>query len=222
MADQKRNRTVFGRMEIDYPAGAVSVIGQQCDGIHVHTKKCQDERVIPFDALIDSDPGRRRFSALGAEWDSKFTTSGFLLKKAWQPWDRAKLITWQMLAEAAVGQFHLDFGAERATVTAVSPPEPSVELYPLSGQNPQAPYGKIEIGTSEQIPNPRLRDGWSLWIENRTWCVAPKIDPEHFGKHAYMDDMGDCPCGCIMNQTSSSGPVDPFGPCPLNPLEVTP
>lgn len=64
--------------------------------------------------------------------------------------------------------------------------------------------------------------GWAAWIESGTWFTARKVDPKKFGKHAY-DNGGyeqgirECPCGCFMGSYSSSGPVDPWGPCPKNP-----
>jgi hypothetical protein len=85
------------------------------------------------------------------------------------------------------------------------------------------------IGTSsavgsepDAIGNPKAEPGFSIWIEHGKWFTAPTVDSEKFGGHAY-DGGGyeagirECICGCHMGGSSSSGPVDPFGPCPLNP-----
>lgn len=65
--------------------------------------------------------------------------------------------------------------------------------------------------------------GWSTWTENGVRYTAPTVRKDRFGGHAYDDggyDQGinNCACGCSMYSFSSSGPVDPFGPCPKNPL----
>jgi hypothetical protein len=81
---------------------------------------------------------------------------------------------------------------------------------------------KVEIGNSGKFKNPKVRRGWSLWIENGVWFKARTVDKRRFGGHDY-DNGGfeqgirKCKCGCFMGGWSSDGPVDPFGPCPLNP-----
>ena len=78
-----------------------------------------------------------------------------------------------------------------------------------------------------EIPNNREtwqteRQGYSRWVENGHAYEAPTVDPEKFGPHDYnkpgMRGQGKCKCGCAMWSSSSSGPVDPFGRCPENPL----
>lgn len=82
---------------------------------------------------------------------------------------------------------------------------------------------KIFLGTSDKVGNsPKPMRGFAVWIEWGKWYTAPKIDPRKFGGHAYADGgygrgIRDCPCGCVMGSSSSSGPVDPFGACPANP-----
>lgn len=86
---------------------------------------------------------------------------------------------------------------------------------------PGQPYGKTFLGTSEKGFTPIAQPGYSLWIEWGKWYTAPTVDPEKFGTHAY-DGGGyergirECLCGCHMGESSSSGPVDPFGACPCN------
>lgn len=50
----------------------------------------------------------------------------------------------------------------------------------------------------------------------------PELDPEKFGSHKYpqKDGTHDCMhgCGCWMGPYRSGGPVDPYGPCPENPI----
>lgn len=83
---------------------------------------------------------------------------------------------------------------------------------------------KIEIGPSKDIQDPDqfTEEGWSNWIENGIYYKAPIVSPEKFGPHAYANGMWEqgirnCICGCYMGSYNSSGPVDPFGMCPLNP-----
>ena len=84
-------------------------------------------------------------------------------------------------------------------------------------------YGKTVIGPSSEHRDPQPKPGFSIWIENGIYYTAPSIDEKRFGGHAY-DNGGyehgvrNCPCGCYMGSESSAGPVDPFGPCPMNPL----
>lgn len=80
-------------------------------------------------------------------------------------------------------------------------------------------YGKTEIGSSSIHKSPKAKRGWSLWIENGVWFTAPTVKKTLFGSHRYDygDGTGHCDCGCYMGGCSSSGPVDPFGKCPLNP-----
>lgn len=81
---------------------------------------------------------------------------------------------------------------------------------------------KTRLGTSGEIPMPPIKRGYSTWIEQGVWFTSRTVNKRRFGGHAY-DDGGflkgirDCPCGCHMSESSSSGPVDPFGACPSNP-----
>ena len=66
--------------------------------------------------------------------------------------------------------------------------------------------------------------GLAWWIEKGEVKSAPKIDGRNFSTHNYggsksQFQLGRCiyGCGCEMYQTTSYGPVDPFGPCPNNP-----
>lgn len=95
----------------------------------------------------------------------------------------------------------------------------------MSTINDDNKYGKIELGKSDIIKDPSsvTPKGFSWWIEYGVYYAAPTIDPNKFGGHAYDNDgyeqgIRDCPCGCYMGSSNSSGPVDPFGHCPLNPL----
>jgi hypothetical protein len=79
---------------------------------------------------------------------------------------------------------------------------------------------KIKIGDSGVHKNPKVGKGWSLWIENGIWYKARSVNKKKYGPHTYMinyNNPHECPCGCYMGGYSSSGPVDPFGPCPSNP-----
>ena len=85
------------------------------------------------------------------------------------------------------------------------------------------PKGKILIGDSKEFPNPIEKRGWSIWIENGKYYTARTVNKKKFGGHSYDNggyDRGirDCICGCYMGNCNSSGPVDPFGSCPSNPL----
>lgn len=82
---------------------------------------------------------------------------------------------------------------------------------------------KKTVGKSSEVRNPEPESGFEVWIENGVWYTAPKIDPAKFGGHAYAGGgysrgVRECPCGCYMGSSSSSGPVDPFGACPFNPI----
>lgn len=66
-----------------------------------------------------------------------------------------------------------------------------------------------------------IKAGHAVWIENEKVCHAPKIPEELFGPHSYEEYCtSDCAhgCGCWMGDSRSGGPVDPFGPCPMNPM----
>lgn len=68
------------------------------------------------------------------------------------------------------------------------------------------------------------------WVENGVRKTAPKVDADKFGRHSWAENQGEgylfgeCAygCGCEMYQSSSKGPVDPFGPCPNNPKQPAP
>jgi len=78
-------------------------------------------------------------------------------------------------------------------------------------------YGKTKIGDSATHKNPKPKKGWSVWIEEGVYFTAPTIDPCLFYDHDYAgnEHCGSCRCGCQMGSSSSSGPVDPFGACPI-------
>lgn len=86
-------------------------------------------------------------------------------------------------------------------------------------------YGTIKLGEvgKELKVSPDDTDTHAVWVEWGVWYTAPTVDKARFGGHAY-DNGGyergirNCPCGCHMGSSSSSGPVDPWGPCPENPL----
>lgn len=63
--------------------------------------------------------------------------------------------------------------------------------------------------------------GKDTWVTNGKIFSAPIVDPEKFGPHDYGDGQGNCWCGCSMGSFYSSGPVNPFGMCPKNPLSST-
>lgn len=79
-------------------------------------------------------------------------------------------------------------------------------------------YGKTFVGTSENGFQPEAKPGHSIWIEWGKWYTAPTVDSTKFGHHAYGEGTGSCRCGCHMGDSTSSGPVDPFGACPENPI----
>lgn len=85
---------------------------------------------------------------------------------------------------------------------------------------------KKAIGAYRNVDEITVAEGYSIWIENGIWYTAPTVDSKKFGGHAY-DNGGyekgirDCSCGCSMLRTFPSGPVDPFGACPANPLPDT-
>jgi hypothetical protein len=81
-------------------------------------------------------------------------------------------------------------------------------------------YGRQSFGSSAEKTHPTPPPGFSLWIEDGNWFIAPTVDPAKFGPHDYnarRNWVGDCTCGCYMGRESSSGPCDPFGACPENP-----
>ncbi len=85
-------------------------------------------------------------------------------------------------------------------------------------------WGKKKLGNTSDFGGgvPDAEEGQTVWVENGVVYTSPTVDPNKFGGHAY-DNGGyesgirDCPCGAYMLSSSSGGPVDPFGPCPLNP-----
>jgi len=79
---------------------------------------------------------------------------------------------------------------------------------------------KIKICDDAIVP-PKVAKGWSVWVEWGTFYKARTVNKRKFGGHdydngGYARGIRDCRCGCHMADASSSGPVDPFGPCPLN------
>ena len=63
-------------------------------------------------------------------------------------------------------------------------------------------------------------DEMAEWVEWGVWKKAPIVDPRFHGGHGYTyEGTSDCKfgCGCFMGESSSGGPVDPFGSCPKNP-----
>lgn len=85
---------------------------------------------------------------------------------------------------------------------------------------------KVTIGPSTDFPNPKPKKGWSVWIENAIYYTAKTVNNKKFGCHdynrpdPYSSGTGSCRCGCYMGSCNSSGDVDPFGACPLNPIGV--
>lgn len=65
--------------------------------------------------------------------------------------------------------------------------------------------------------------GHAVWHERGGMCHAPEVDDKLFSTHDYGvgDGTSDCAykCGCWMGPCASGGPVDPFGPCPKNPVK---
>jgi len=108
------------------------------------------------------------------------------------------------------------------------PPAPAPQPEPVPPTRVLQPgtkgkYGKIFIGTSAAPPEGigssfLKKEGFSYWIEWGRWYEAPTVDPSKFGAHDYEPGIGSCKCGCHMGDSNSSGPVDPFGACPCNPL----
>lgn len=78
---------------------------------------------------------------------------------------------------------------------------------------------KISLGTTGENRNPKPAEGYSLWVEDGEWFTAPTVDPAKYGRHDYDEGRhhNKCVCGCFMGSSNSSGPVDPFGACPMNP-----
>lgn len=95
-------------------------------------------------------------------------------------------------------------------------------------RNNETRWGKKKLGKTSDFGGgvPDVEKGHSIWVENGVVCTAPTVDRARFGGHAY-DNGGyekgirDCSCGAYMLSSSSAGPVDPFGPCPLNPKGET-
>jgi hypothetical protein len=75
-------------------------------------------------------------------------------------------------------------------------------------------------------PAPIPESGYSIWIEKGEYFTAPTVDDKKFGSHDYFVDDEFiylyylCKCGCEMTSFASSGPVDPFGACPSNPMSA--
>lgn len=209
-----RERKVWGRLEVETgeaPETVTHVVEQMTDGIHVHTKKCRDERVIPLMDLINGSVGRQIVEHFGSKWEIRTTGNGWMMKKVGQDDSKARLITPADFVNLVLGQGALDFSAQ-------SPVEQKLDAAPVIHPLIPTEKGKIRIGPSDVFSDPQMRPGWSRWIESGVWFCAPTVDPEKFGGHAYGDGTGECPCGCSMYSASSGGPVDPFGACPSNPL----
>lgn len=85
---------------------------------------------------------------------------------------------------------------------------------------------KTSLGSTGANLNLKPEEGHSMWVENGEWFTAPTVDPTKYGGHDY-DEGGyergvrNCVCGCFMGSSNSSGPVDPFGACPMNPKPET-
>lgn len=84
-------------------------------------------------------------------------------------------------------------------------------------------YGKEVIGPSDKFDGEPTKPGYSTWIEWGIWYQAPTVDPRNRAHdyempQAWEFGLHDCRCGCYMGSSSSSGPVDPFGKCPLKPF----
>jgi RimJ/RimL family protein N-acetyltransferase len=77
--------------------------------------------------------------------------------------------------------------------------------------------GKTSVIRERPVPEP----GFAVWGQGGEWFTAPQVDPAQFGDHDYMRESGtgNCLCGCCMTRSLSFGPVDPFGPCPMNPTQ---
>ena len=77
-----------------------------------------------------------------------------------------------------------------------------------------------ECGQHEEMCKWR-KEGHAVWVEGGKVKHAEKIPKTLFGPHGYVDDgTSDCSfgCGCWAGVCRSGGPVDPLGPCPLNPI----
>lgn len=88
-------------------------------------------------------------------------------------------------------------------------------------------YGRKSLGKTDVVKHPPKEDGCSVWLESGEWFAAPTIDRAKFGGHdydngGYAQGIRDCKCGAYMLSSSSAGPVDPFGACPLNPISASP
>jgi|CXWL01.1.fsa_nt_gi hypothetical protein len=86
-------------------------------------------------------------------------------------------------------------------------------------------YGKTKFADGSERNLPKPKRGYDIWIEDGTWYTARKISTKNFGGHSYDNGgfkRGErfCTCGCFMGGWSSDGPVNPFGACPLNPIET--
>lgn len=80
---------------------------------------------------------------------------------------------------------------------------------------------KFKVESDEKVIKTLENDSCSVWVEDGVYWAAPTIDANKFGPHDYQRSTkgtGFCKCGCIMARFSSYGSVDPFGPCPENPL----
>ena len=80
----------------------------------------------------------------------------------------------------------------------------------------------VELSPDDR--RPVAEEGYSLWVEDGVWFTAPTVDPKLFGCHDYdeggfLRGVRDCCCGCDMQSSSSGGPVDPYGACPMNPKD---
>lgn len=85
-------------------------------------------------------------------------------------------------------------------------------------------WGKKRLGETSDFGGgqPESEPGFDNWTENETVYTAPTVDQNEFGGHdydhgGYEQGIRDCKCGASMLSSSSSGPVNPFGACPMNP-----
>lgn len=86
-------------------------------------------------------------------------------------------------------------------------------------------FGTIAIGFLNQASLESVPKGYSSWLNKGLLTAAPTVPADKYGGHDYAFgglDKGitKCKCGCTMTLQSASGPVDPFGPCPLNPIKL--
>lgn len=80
------------------------------------------------------------------------------------------------------------------------------------------PSAVICLGASNKENSLKCPKGYAYWVEDGKWKASPSVSNEMFGNHSYgPEGVGHCVCGCVMRSSSSHGPVDPFGACPLNP-----